>query len=122
VAASVGFLIGLGSEVLDPFTIGGLLLGGVLAAPLAAWLVTKIPAPVLGSLVGGIIVLTNTRTILRALEVSTNWRATIYAFVIGLWVAAVAIALSKVRGAPPEVAGVPTTEQPSTGLGDRSRA
>ena len=122
VAASVGFLIGLGSEVLDPFTIGGLLLGGVLAAPLAAWLVTKIPAPVLGSLVGGIIVLTNTRTILRALEVSTNWRATIYAFVIGLWVAAVAIALSKVRGAPPEVVGVPTTEQPSTDLGDRSRA
>jgi hypothetical protein len=48
-AASVGFLVGLGSQVLDPFTVGGLLLGGVLAAPVAAWLVTRIPAPVLGS-------------------------------------------------------------------------
>jgi uncharacterized protein len=85
VAASAGFLVGIGREVLDPATIGGLLLGGILAAPLAAWLVSKIPAPVLGSLVGGIIVLTNTRTVLRALDVSTNWRATIYAFVIGLW-------------------------------------
>ena len=40
-AASIGFLIGLGSAVLDPWTVGGLLLGGVLAAPLAAWLVTR---------------------------------------------------------------------------------
>ena len=74
-AASIGFLIGLGSAVLDPWTIGGLLLGGVLAAPLAAWLVTKIPAPVLGTAVGGIIVLTNTRTILRSLDV-TGWAST----------------------------------------------
>ncbi len=36
VAASLGFLLGLGSTVLDPWTVGGLLLGGVLAAPLAA--------------------------------------------------------------------------------------
>ena len=113
VAASIGFLVGLGSEVLDPATIGGLLLGGILAAPLAAWLVSKIPAPVLGSLVGGIIVLTNTRTILRALDVSTNWQTTVYAFVVGLWIAAVAIALSKVRGAPREVAGGHSTDQPT---------
>jgi hypothetical protein len=104
-AASVGFLVGLGSQVLDPFTVGGLLLGGVLAAPVAAWLVTRIPAPVLGILVGGIIVLTNTRTILSALDVSTNWRVTIYAFVVGVWIAAVAIALSRLRGAPVEVVG-----------------
>ena len=74
---------------------------------------SKIPAPVLGSLVGGIIVLTNTRTILGALDVSTNLRVTVYAFVVGLWVAAVAIALSKLRGAPQEVAGFSTTEQPT---------
>jgi hypothetical protein len=113
VAASVGFLVGLGSEVLDPATVGGLLLGGVLAAPLAAWLVSKIPAPVLGSLVGGIIVLTNTRTVLQALHVSTNWRTTVYAFVAGLWIAAVAVALSRLRGAPQEVAGAPRSEQPT---------
>ena len=95
--ASIGFLIGLGSAVLDPWTVGGLLLGGVLAAPLAAWLVTKIPAPVLGTGVGGIIVLTNTRTILRSLDV-TGWASTtIYLVVVGVWAAAVAIAFAKLR-------------------------
>ena len=96
-AASIGFLLGLGSAVLDPWTVGGLLLGGVLAAPLAAWLVTKIPAPVLGTGVGGIIVLTNTRTVLRSLDV-TGWASTtIYLVVVGVWAAAVAIAFAKLR-------------------------
>jgi uncharacterized protein len=105
-AASVGFLIGLGSEVLDPWTIGGLLVGGVLAAPLAAWLVTRIPAPVLGTAVGGIIVLTNTRTILRALDV-TGWASTtIYLFIVGVWVASVAIAIAKLRNGEFEPAAV----------------
>jgi hypothetical protein len=99
VAASIGFLIGIGSEVLDPWTIGGLLLGGVLAAPVAAWLVTKIPAPVLGTAVGGLIVLTNTRTILRALDVADGARTPIYLAVVGIWVAAVAIAVAKLRQA-----------------------
>ena len=97
VAASTGFLIGLGTAVLDPWTIGGLLLGGVLAAPLAAWLVTRIPAPVLGSAVGGLIVLTNTRTILRALEVGGWASTTIYLVLTGAWVGAVAIAIARVR-------------------------
>jgi uncharacterized protein len=114
VAASVGFLVGLGSAVLDPWTIGGLLLGGVLAAPLAAWLVTKIPAPVLGSAVGGIIVFTNTRTILRALDVSGWASTTIYLFIVGVWVAAVAIAIAKLRNgefAPAAVEGQPAVTE-----------
>jgi uncharacterized protein len=45
----------------------------------------------------GIIVLTNTRTILRALDV-TGWASTtIYLFIVGVWVASVAIAISKLR-------------------------
>ncbi|MBW0118645.1 sulfite exporter TauE/SafE family protein [Pseudonocardia abyssalis] len=107
VAASIGFLIGLGTAVLDPATIGGLLIGGVLAAPLAAWLVTKIPAPILGTAVGGIIVLTNTRTILRALDISGWASTTTYLFVVGIWVAAVAIAVSKFRNADREPVGEP---------------
>lgn len=96
-AASIGFLIGLGTEVLDPWTVGGLLVGGVLAAPVAAWLVTKVPAPVLGTAVGGIIVLTNTRTILRALDVADGARTPVYVFIVGVWVAAMAIAVSTMR-------------------------
>ncbi|TCK21204.1 sulfite exporter TauE/SafE family protein [Pseudonocardia endophytica] len=96
-AASIGFLVGLGTEVLDPFTIGGLLLGGVLAAPLAAWLVTKVPAPVLGTAVGGIIVLTNARTILTAFDVTGAALTAVYAVIVALWVAAVAVAVAKLR-------------------------
>jgi hypothetical protein len=69
----------------------------VLAAPVAAWLVTKIPAPVLGTAVGGIIVLTNTRTILRALDVADGARTPIYLAIVGIWVAAIAIAVAKLR-------------------------
>ena len=102
-AASAGFLVGLGSKILDVRTIGGLLVGGVLAAPLAAWLVTKIPAPVLGSAVGGIIVFTNTQTVLKALDVSGWARATIYAFVVGGWVACTALAIARYRRTRHEV-------------------
>src|SRR5918993_161990 len=58
-AASVGFLIGLGSEGFVLPTVAALLVGGLIAAPLAAWLVRIVPAQVLGAAVGGIIVLTN---------------------------------------------------------------
>jgi uncharacterized membrane protein YfcA len=65
IAASVGFLLALGSQGINPVWVLALLLGGVIAAPIAAWLVRKLPARILGSAVGGIIVLTNVRTLLR---------------------------------------------------------
>ncbi|MGN8244298.1 sulfite exporter TauE/SafE family protein [Cellulomonas soli] len=65
-AASLGFLFSLGSQGIDPTWGLALLLGGLVAAPLAAWLVRHVPPRVLGSAVGGVIVLTNTRTLLRS--------------------------------------------------------
>ena len=38
-AASIGFLIGLGSEGFLLPTVAALLIGGLIAAPIAAWLV-----------------------------------------------------------------------------------
>ncbi|WP_324012387.1 sulfite exporter TauE/SafE family protein [Microbacterium sp. JZ37] len=90
IAASLGFLLGLGSAGFDFGWVLALLAGGVAAAPLAAWLVRKLPPRILGSLVGGIIVLTNTRTILRSLEVGD---ATVNLALVGIavvWAAAVA--------------------------------
>lgn len=66
VAASAGFVIGLGHAGIDWPAVVGLLAGGVLAAPLAAWLVTRLPATVLGVAVGGLIVLSNLRLVLGA--------------------------------------------------------
>ena len=48
-AASLGFLAALGSQGMDWGVVVALLAGGVVAAPLAAWLVQKITARLLGT-------------------------------------------------------------------------
>jgi uncharacterized membrane protein YfcA len=65
-AASIGFLTALGFAGIQWQIVLGLLVGGVIVAPFAAMLVKVIPARMLGSLVGGLIVLTNTRTLINA--------------------------------------------------------
>ncbi|WP_209373266.1 sulfite exporter TauE/SafE family protein [Brevibacterium renqingii] len=67
VGGSLGFLIALGSQGIEWTIVAALLIGGVVAAPFAAWLVKLLPARVLAIAAGGIIVLTNARTILLAL-------------------------------------------------------
>ncbi|NUS77650.1 MAG: sulfite exporter TauE/SafE family protein, partial [Streptomyces sp.] len=64
-AASLGFLFSLGSQGLDRTWVLAFLLGGLIAAPVAAWLVRLVPPRVLGSAVGGVIIVTNVRTLLR---------------------------------------------------------
>jgi uncharacterized membrane protein YfcA len=92
IAASVGFFIGLSGEGIDFTWVLALLIGGLIAAPIAAWLVRLVPPRVLGSLVGGVIVLTNSRTLLNS-----DWIAagpvlmnTVYAVIWVAWAAAVA--------------------------------
>jgi len=65
VSASVGFLLGIGSAGIDATVVVALLAGGVVAAPFAAWLVRVLPTTVLGIGVGGVLLLTNARTIVR---------------------------------------------------------
>jgi uncharacterized membrane protein YfcA len=69
VSASLGFLMGIGSAGIDATVVVALLAGGVVAAPFAAWLVRMLPTPVLGIGVGGILLLTNSRTLVRLHEV-----------------------------------------------------
>jgi uncharacterized membrane protein YfcA len=91
VAASLGFLLALGSQGVDPLWAAGLLAGGLVAAPIAAWLVRHIPPRMLGSLVGGMIVVTNTRTLLRGewIDASEPAQYGIYAVIYLVWAAAV---------------------------------
>ncbi|MDQ8702862.1 sulfite exporter TauE/SafE family protein [Streptomyces sp. LHD-70] len=92
VAASLGFLFGLGSEGVDLAWAGALLVGGLIAAPIAAWLVRHVPPRLLGSAVGGVIVLTNIRTLLKSdwLNASDSTQWVVYALIYVLWAAAVA--------------------------------
>ena len=66
VGASLGFLIGLGSAGIDFAWVGALLVGGVLAAPVAAYLVRHLPARILGTAAGGLIIITNVKTVLES--------------------------------------------------------
>ena len=92
IAASLGFLVALGSQGIDMAWVLALLIGGVIAAPIAAWLVRLIPPRILGSAVGGIIVLTNARTLLRSewLDVSGTVEGMLLGLIAVLWAAAIA--------------------------------
>ncbi|WP_336921857.1 sulfite exporter TauE/SafE family protein [Aquipuribacter sp. SD81] len=90
--ASAGFLVGLGTAGIDLGMALALLAGGLVAAPIAAWVVRVLPPRILGSTVGGLIVLTNVRTLLRSDLVEVGPAATwvVYAVVVAVWVLAVA--------------------------------
>ena len=61
------FFAALGTEEYDWSMIGVLLLGGVIAAPLAAYLCKRLPARVLGIIVGIALITYNLRTLLIAI-------------------------------------------------------
>lgn len=90
-AASIGFLTAMGFAGIQWQIVLGLLVGGVLVAPLAALLVRVIPGRMLGALVGGLIVLTNTRTLINADLVTVPVAAalTIYTAILLIWAWAV---------------------------------
>ncbi|WP_419705106.1 sulfite exporter TauE/SafE family protein [Promicromonospora sp. NFX87] len=99
IAASIGFFVGLSGEGIDFTWVLALLIGGLIAAPIAAWLVRLVPPRVLGSLVGGVIILTNSRTLLNS-----DWIAagpvlmnTVYVVIWVTWAAAVAWAVRAYR-------------------------
>jgi uncharacterized protein len=78
-AASLGFLIGLGTAGIDLGIVLALLIGGVIAAPLAAWLVRFMNARILGVVVGCFILLLNARLILGAINPDPAVWWTVYA-------------------------------------------
>ena len=99
VAASLGFLVSLGSQGLDRTWVAAFLLGGLVAAPVAAWLVRLLPPRVLGSAVGGVIVVTNVRTLLKSdwIAATGTVSAVVYVALYTAWAAAVTYAVRAYR-------------------------
>lgn len=93
VGASLGFLAALGSQGIAWASVAALMVGGVFAAPLAAVLVRYLPARVLGVGAGGLIVLTNLRTLADVAGVSAINTGLLAATVFTLWVLWIAYAV-----------------------------
>ncbi len=69
-----------------------LMIGGVVAAPLAAWLVCRMPAHLLGVFVGGLIVATNARTLVHALGLAGPTILYVYVALTCVWLYFLALA------------------------------
>lgn len=96
-SASVAFLIGLGTSGIHVGYVLVLLAGGLVAAPAAAWLVSRLPAHVLGTGVGGLVVLTNLRVLLVAVGASRDVSQLTYLVVTAAWASLVTAAVMRHR-------------------------
>lgn len=72
--AAGSLLTSLGGGDLEVGTIGAMMVGGVVAAPLAAWVIRFIPARAMGLAVAGLLLLTNVRELAPRFDLhSSRW-------------------------------------------------
>ena len=95
--ASLGFLISLDRSVFVLPVVAALLVGGAIGAPMAAFLVRWLHPRVLGAAVGGLIVLTNGRTLLTVAGIEGNPQFAAYVAIIAVWCAVLVVVARGVR-------------------------
>ncbi|MBB6444251.1 sulfite exporter TauE/SafE family protein [Bacillus benzoevorans] len=88
-SASVGFFISLGWSEVNWFWVTALIIGGIIAAPIAAWLVRKVHPQLMGVLVGGFIIFVNARTLFTTWMDNTNIYPYLYGIILLVWLSAV---------------------------------
>ena len=97
VAASAGFIFGIGVAGVRLDYVAALLAGGLVAAPIAAYLVRHLNPRLLGVIVGGFICFTNARVLLAAAGISGDAFLLIYAAIVITWAGAVAFVVRAIR-------------------------
>jgi uncharacterized membrane protein YfcA len=107
-AASIGFLVTLGGQGVAVTYVVALLIGGIAAAPVAAWLVRLVTPALLGASVGGLILITNSRTLFDAYGVSGDVRRPAYLALAAVWIVAVGVVVRRQRRN-----GLPLFERPA---------
>ena len=100
VAASVGFFVALDMSGISLVIVGAMLIGGLLAAPVAAWLVRHLPARVLGVAVAGIIILTNAPRALETVAVPAQTQYVVLGLLAMVWATAMFMVTIGNRAAP----------------------
>lgn len=89
VSASVGFLVGLGAQGIPWPAVVALIIGGVFAAPVAAWIISRVQQRTLGLAVGFLIVALNVRQLGLAFDFPGHIVWTLALAVVGTGVAVV---------------------------------
>ncbi|MFZ9768125.1 MAG: sulfite exporter TauE/SafE family protein [Candidatus Limnocylindrus sp.] len=92
-SASAGFFTSLGGEGVKIEFVLALLAGGLVAAPIAAYLVRHLDARLLGVVVGGFICFTNARVVMSAAGVTGEAFFAAYAVIVTVWGCAITYAL-----------------------------
>jgi uncharacterized protein len=99
VGGSLGFLFALGSQGINFGYAAALFVGGAIAAPFAAWLVRHLAARVLGVAAGGLIVLTNSKTIAESFGADGSTVAAVAAVIFVVWISLILSAVRQERAA-----------------------
>lgn len=107
IAASIGFLAGLGLTGVPYPLVVALLVGSLASAPLGAWLCRLVPGPMLGVSVGGLLLVLNARTLLASFAATGAALNATYGVIVTVWVLALGLALRAVVRAPREPAPLP---------------
>ena len=107
IAASAGFLLALGSAGIDPGIVLMMLLGGALAAPISAWLVSRLDERALGTGVGGLIIFLNLDRALALFGVDPSVGLALRVVVVVLSIIVVGWLLFRRRNARLAAAGSP---------------
>ncbi|HEX5700202.1 MAG TPA: hypothetical protein VFX77_06105, partial [Rubrobacter sp.] len=95
--ASLGFLFSLTFAQIPWQVVGALLVGGIFAAPLAAFIVRLLPARLLGTAVGGVILIVNMKTFFEAIGVTGAAATAGYLLIVTVWAAALIFAITAIR-------------------------
>jgi len=95
--ASLGFLISLSFAEVPWTVVGALLVGGLFAAPLAAFVVRLLPTRILGTAVAGVILIVNMKTFFEAIGVTGALATAGYVLIVGVWIAAMVFAVMAIR-------------------------
>jgi hypothetical protein len=105
VCASIGFLFGLSLAEVPWTIVGALFLGGLIAAPIAAYIVRILPTRIMGTAVGGFILVVNANTFFGAIGLPSNIAIVAYILLIAVWIAALVFAINARREEQQEAAG-----------------
>jgi uncharacterized protein len=97
VAATAGFLVAIGFAAVDFAILLPLMIGGMIAAPFAAWVASRLPMRIMGVAVGGMIITTNTLTLTDTFAVPTPVQIGLLASVIAVWFGLVALVIAQHR-------------------------